>query len=127
MRISRASLLAGLVFVVMAAGVLCLGPGDGLIEPPIAQAQNFGSRAVTGAVVDANSDPVAGAIVFLRNQKTKTIRSYTSTNNGRFSFAQVSMTEDYDLWAEKGAKKSAVKTVSSWDSRKSFEVELKLK
>ena len=127
MRISRASLLAGLVFVVMAAGVLCLGPGDGLFEPHIAQAQNFGSRAVTGAVVDANSDPVAGAIVFLRNQKTKTIRSYTSTNNGRFSFAQVSMTEDYDLWAEKGAKKSAVKTVSSWDSRKSFEVELKLK
>jgi hypothetical protein len=37
------------------------------------------------------------------------------------------MAEDYDLWAEKGGKKSAVKTVSTWDSRKAFISDLKLK
>jgi hypothetical protein len=37
------------------------------------------------------------------------------------------MAEDHELWAEKDGKKSAVKTVSSWDTRKEFEAELRLK
>jgi hypothetical protein len=37
------------------------------------------------------------------------------------------MAVDQELWAEKDGKKTAVKTVSSWDSRKEFEVELKMK
>jgi hypothetical protein len=94
---------------------------------PAAQAQNIGQRSVGGLVVDDNSVPVHGAIVFLKNQKTKAIRSYTSSNDGRFRFAQVSMSDDYDLWAEKSGKKSATKTVSSWDARKDFQTELKIK
>ena len=78
-------------------------------------------------MVDDASAPVAGATVFLKNNKTKAIRSYTSAANGRFRFAQVNMTDDYDLWAEKEGKKTATKTVSSWDARKEFETELKMK
>jgi hypothetical protein len=37
------------------------------------------------------------------------------------------MSVDFDLWAEKDGKKSAAKTVSSWDDRKEFVSELKLK
>ncbi len=74
-----------------------------------------------------SSAAVPGAIVFLKNNKTKSIRSYTAAQNGRFRFAQVNMAEDYDLWAEKDGKRSATKTVSSWDSRKEFECELKIK
>jgi hypothetical protein len=93
----------------------------------VAQAQNLGQRSVTGAVVDGDSKPVAGATVFLKNQKTKAIRSFTSTQDGRFHFAQVNMATDFDLWAEKDGRKTTVKTVSSWDARKEFETELKLK
>ena len=92
-----------------------------------AQAQNLGQRNVSGSVVDDRSAPVPSATVFLRNQKTKAIRSYTSAADGRFRFAQVNMSDDFDLWAEKGDHKSAVKTVSSWDARKDFETELKMK
>jgi hypothetical protein len=70
---------------------------------------------------------VSGATVFLRNTKSKSIRSYTSTKDGRFRFTQVDMSTDYDLWAEKDGKKSAVKTVSTWDTRKEVENELRLK
>ena len=124
MKLSRVGLAAGVLFVSVAAGVSPIG-SLGLL--PQAQAQNLGQRVVMGSVVDGDSAAVAGATVFLRNVKTKSIRSYTSTNDGRFRFAQVSMSEDYDLWAEKDGKKSAPKTISSWDTRKEFETELRIK
>ena len=89
-----------------------------------ARAQNIGQRSVSGLVVDADSAPVQGATVFLKNSKTKAIRSYTSASNGRFRFAQVNMTDDYDLWAEKEGKKSATKTVRSWHATKQDETAL---
>ena len=124
MKLNRVRLAAAVAFVALAAGVVPLASHGALLQ---AQAQNFGQRVVTGSVVDGDSTNVAGAIVFLRNVKTKSIRSYTSAADGRFRFAQVNMSEDFDLWAEKDGKKSATKTVSSWDSRKSFETELKIK
>lgn len=120
----RARLAAGVASAALAIGIFSLG-GPGF--EPAAVAQNFGQRVVGGSVVDADSNSVPGATVFLRNTKTKSIRSYTSTKDGRFRFAQVNMSEDFDLWAEKDGKKSATKTVSSWDTRKEAEYELKLK
>jgi hypothetical protein len=129
--LNRKSLVAGAAMALLATGIVPLGPlgtesGSGL-GPFVAQAQNLGQRVVMGAVVDANSVPVASATVFLRDLKSKNLRSYTTTDKGRFRFAQVNMAEDHELWAEKDGKKTAVKTVSSWDTRKEFEVELKLK
>jgi hypothetical protein len=119
----RASLAALAVFVVL-AGVHIPG---GQHSNQIAFAQNLGQRTVSGAVVDSSAAPVGGATVFLKNTKTKSIRSYTSSSDGRFRFAQVNMSDDYDLWAEKNGRKSQTKTVSTWDARKEFETELKLK
>ena len=127
MKISRTILPAAVVFAALAAGVVSLGPRDSLIGPRLAHSQNLGQRVVSGAVLADDSEAVVGATVFLKNQKTKAIRSYTSTTNGHFYFAQVNMAEDFDLWAEKGGKKSATKTVSAWDSRKAFVSDLKLK
>jgi hypothetical protein len=92
-----------------------------------ARAQNLGERTVTGTVLDSASSPVQGATVFLKNQKSKTIRSFTSLANGHFYFAQVNKADDFDLWAEKNGHKSEVKTVSSWDDRAQFVTDLKLK
>jgi hypothetical protein len=98
-----------------------------LLAPSPAPAQNIGQRVVQGFVVDDASNPSAGATVFLKNLKHKSIRSFTSDSTGRFRFAQVDMAEDHELWAEKAGHKSPVKTVSEWDARKVFETELKLK
>jgi hypothetical protein len=109
------------------AGGMILSAVQILVAPPLTQAQNIGERTVSGTVTDAGSNAVSGATVFLRNEKTKSIRSYTSDDDGHFHFAQVNMAEDFDLWAEKNGHKSAVKTVSSWDARKDFVSDLKLK
>ena len=127
MRPNRARWMAAAVFLACATSGFPGGQHGGFWGAPTAEAQNLGQRNVSGAVVDSNSGPVAGATVFLKNEKTKAIRSYTTAKNGRFYFAQVNMAEDYDLWAEKDGKKTPSKTVSSWDSRKEFETELKMK
>ncbi len=127
MKIDRTILLAALVLAALAAGVVSLGSPDAMIAPPLAHSQNLGQRVVSGAVLTEDSEPVIGATVFLKNGKTKAIRSYTSTTSGHYYFAQVNMAEDFELWAEKGPRKSATKTVSSWDSRKTFVTDLKLK
>jgi len=125
---STSSLAAGVAFAVLAAGMAQLGSWGGhSMGPFAAQAQNIGERVVSGFVSDGNANPVVGATVFLKDLKSKNIRSHTSVAAGRFRFASVNMAEDHELWAEKDGKKSAVKTVSSWDQRKEFEVELKLK
>lgn len=116
-----------LALATMVTGVVPVPSHDLYLGPPAAQAQNLGQRVVSGRVVDPNAASVVGATVFLRSTKSKAIRSYTSTADGKFRFAQVNMAEDFDLWAEKDGKKTPVKTVSTWDSRPLFECELKMK
>ncbi|MGB6688183.1 MAG: carboxypeptidase-like regulatory domain-containing protein [Terracidiphilus sp.] len=128
MTFGRARLLAGTVFVALAAGLVPAGSRNGgLVGAPAAMAQNLGQRIVEGRVIDANSPAVSGATVFLQNLKSKSIRSYTSESDGKFRFTQVNMADDYDLWAEKGSRKSATKSISSWDSRIDIQCELRLK
>ena len=122
MKRSRARLTAWVLFAVFTVGAI-----PSIATVSMAYAQNVGQRSVSGLVVDNDSAPVQGATVFLKNSKTKAIRSYTSASNGRFRFAQVNMTDDYDLWAEKDGKKTPTKTVSSWNASKEYETELKMK
>jgi hypothetical protein len=126
-KIDRTILTAAVAFALLSVGVFSPGSRDGLIAPSSALAQNLGQRVVSGAVLNDAAAPVVGATVFLKNLKTKAIRSYSTTEKGHYYFAQVNMTDDYDLWAESGGKKTPIKTVSSWDARKEFVTDLKLK
>jgi hypothetical protein len=122
----RASWLAVFGFGFIILGASLAGPAGPMLAPA-AWAQNIGERTVSGTVLGEDSHPVVSATVFLKNEKTKSIRSYTSTADGHYRFSQVDMSEDFELWAEKDGKKSAVKTVSSWDDRKDYINDLKLK
>jgi carboxypeptidase family protein len=122
----RASTVAGVLFGALATGLIPSG-GHGRTCLQQAQAQNLGMRVVSGIVVDANSATMPGVTVFLKDLKSKNIRSFTSDAQGNYRFTQVNMAQDHELWAEKDGKKSVVKTVSSWDTRKEFVQELKLK
>jgi len=127
LRLASTKRLAAAAFALLVAGVVSIGVFGTLLTPPLAQAQNIGQRVVNGTVLDASSTSVSGATVFLKDLKTKTIRSFSTDSKGKFRFTQVDMAEDHELWAEKDGHKSAVKTVSEWDARKDFETELKLK
>lgn len=121
--------IASSIFAALALGAF---PGTELgshsnLGAPFAEAQNFGQRTLQGKVLDDRDTPVAGATVFLKNLKTRDIKSFTSITDGSFRFAQVGMVDNYEVWAELGKKKSAIKSISSFDSRKELQFDLKLK
>jgi len=127
LRHGSACLIAAGVFTALTLGIVPGAKPGAILGVPFAEAQNFGQRTIQGKVLDDREAEVGGATVFLKNLKSKDIKSFTSMTDGAFRFAQVGMVDDYEVWAEQGKKKSAVKTVSSFDSRKDVEFDLKLK
>ena len=123
---SRATWLAAIACGLMALGALP-AISTCAMSAGVAWGQNIGDRTVSGTILNESAQPVVGATVFLKNEKTKAIRSCISIASGHYRFSQVDMSVDFDLWAEKDGKKSATKTVSSWDDRKEFISDLKLK
>ncbi len=92
---------------------------------PYATAQT-GQKIVEGKVVGSSNKPQSGAIVYLRNTKTDDIKSFISTADGSYRFGQLSPDIDYEIWAEYQGRKSNTKTISSFDSKKLLDYQLKV-
>jgi hypothetical protein len=83
-------------------------------------------RSVSGVVIDKSDSPIAASVVFLKNTRTNTVRSYISDNSGNYRFSGLDPNADYELHAEKDGAKSQTRTISSFDSRKEMVLNLKL-
>jgi hypothetical protein len=89
--------------------------------------EDLNIRSVEGIVTDANGQPVAGAVVHLKNTKTLQVRSYISKDNGSYSFHGLSTNVEYELRAEHHGATSDIKKLGVFDSRKKVVLDLKLK
>lgn len=84
-------------------------------------------RTVRGVVEDKSSEnPVASAVVFLKNTRTNAVRSYIADEQGNYRFSGLDPNVDYEIHAEKDGAKSGTRTVSSFDSKKEIVINLKL-
>ena len=83
-------------------------------------------RSVLGVVTDKSDKPVANAIVFLKNLRTNVVISHFSDAQGNYRFSGLDPNADYELRAEFGGEKSASRTISSLDSRKEMNLNLKI-
>jgi len=74
-------------------------------------------RVVEGKVVNKSDQILVGSVVYLKNTKTLAVRSFLTDDTGHFRFGQLSPSADFDLWAEQNGKKSATKSISSFNDK----------
>ena len=85
------------------------------------------TRSLQGQVINADDAPLPDAIVYLKNTKTLMVKTFISQKDGSYHFNALSPNIDYQVHAEHHGKKSDVKTLSSFDSRKAATINLKIK
>jgi Carboxypeptidase regulatory-like domain len=95
-------------------------------EAVFAQQRGPAQRVVQGKVVDGANAPIKGAVVYLKDSRSLSVKSFFSDDQGEYRFGQLSQNTDYEIWAENNGKKSAVKTISSFDSKNQFYINLKI-
>ncbi len=99
-----------------------------------AQAQWFGggkkdqpqARELLGQVTNKADAPLSSAIVYLKNTRTMTVKTYITGDDGKYRFPSLAQNVDYDVYAEHQGKRSDTKTLSSFDSRAQVHINLKI-
>ncbi len=83
-------------------------------------------RILQGVVQDAKGIPIKGATVYLKDDRSAKVRSMTADEKGAFRFVQLSRTVEYEVWATTQDKKSASKSVTSFETRDDITRNLKI-
>ena len=93
--------------------ILCLSMG---VQAAGAKKKKV-SRTVTGVVLNASNQGIVGAAVQLKDLSTgETTASYT-LEGGRYSFADLKASDDYQVQASFKGQSSETRTASSFDDR----------
>lgn len=96
-----------------------------IAAPALAQ-RHSELRTVHGTVMDKDSNPINSAVVYLKNVRTLTVKTYISDQAGRYRFSGLDPNVDYELHAEHGDMTSRDHTISSFDSRNEIVISLKV-
>jgi hypothetical protein len=75
-------------------------------------------RVIQGIVKDQADNPLAGAIVQIKDTKTSKVIDFATKSDGKFAFRDLSMDNNYELLAKRGDLASPVRKVSLYDTRK---------
>jgi hypothetical protein len=108
------------VFIVLL--LMCAAAGPLSFSQTLAQSM----RVVQGRALNADSQPQQNAVVYLQDQKSLQVRTYITEADGRYRFGQLSSDVDYQLWAEYKGSKSKTRSISSFDSKKDLNFDLKI-
>jgi UDP-N-acetylmuramyl pentapeptide synthase len=83
-------------------------------------------RVIQGKVETKDGASIKGAVVYLKDGHTSSVRSAITSDDGTYRFGQLTLNTDYDIWATSEGKKSDVKSISSFDSKREFNINLKI-
>lgn len=83
-------------------------------------------RLLFGKVLDPQDNPLADAVVYVTNTRTRAVKSYIVGKDGSYRFPALSAAIDYEVYAQYKGKKSDTKSVSQFDDRSQVYLVLKV-
>jgi hypothetical protein len=83
-------------------------------------------RLLYGKVLDMKDDPLADAVVYLTDTRTRAVKSYIVGVDGSYRFPALSSAVDYEVYAQYKGRKSEAKSVSQFDDRSQVYIDLKI-
>src|SRR5271154_4701442 len=89
--------------------------------------EDTSTRTVEGMVTNPTNEPVAKAVVQLKNTKTLQIRSFITQDDGSYHFAGLGTDVEYQVKADHEGVSTSWKTLSIFNSKKTPVINLKLK
>jgi Carboxypeptidase regulatory-like domain len=113
----------------------CIAPAqDGPDQKPNVFLQNdrvknqkqSNTRIIDGTVKDASDNPLADAIVQLKDTKTSNIVNFATKEDGKYVFRDLPMDINYELLAKHNDVSTPVKKISIYDTRKHVIVNFQL-
>ena len=96
------------------------------VQPPAVQDRGPVQRVVHGRVENKAGVGIKGAVVYLKDSRSSSVRSSITVDDGSYRFVQLSASTDYELWAQIDTKKSPTKSISSFDSKNDIIITLKI-
>ncbi len=120
MKLSSVAPLACLLLTVIA--IAQDGPE---VKPPVflqndrvKNEKESNTRIVDGTVKDASDNPLADAIVQLKNTKTSSVVAFVTKDDGKYVFRDLPMDINFELLAKHGDLVAPMKKLSVYDTRK---------
>ncbi len=84
------------------------------------------SKVLVGKILDGSDNPLAGAVVYLTNTRTRAVKTYIAGKDGDYRFPGITDYTDYEVYAQFQGHKSDTKNVSQFDSRVTVNLNLKI-
>src|ERR1700756_2913883 len=83
-------------------------------------------RLLYGKVLDGGDNPLADAVVYVTNTRTRAVKTYIVGKDGAYRFPALSTAVDYEVYAQFNNHKSDTKSVSQFDDRSQVYLVLKI-
>jgi hypothetical protein len=107
----------------LAAGGILLATAS---PTAFAQQHEPQERIAEGKVVNKSGATIGGAVVYLKDSHTNSVKTYIADDSGHFRFGGLSQDTDYELWAESNGVRSKSREISSFDNQNNLNFTLKV-
>jgi len=73
-------------------------------------------RTLSGQVTDTSHEPIRGAIVELRDEKSNEVVTYLTDAEGHYEFRRLDGNIDYEVWVVFRGRRTPTHSISKFDS-----------